>query len=67
MKNRLIQTARFSDGVRACLPTIMGYLGIGIAMGIVRKSVHLAIWQIFFNVHSNLRRQRNLSYVVYFY
>ncbi|MBO0450792.1 AzlC family ABC transporter permease [Candidatus Enterococcus murrayae] len=47
MDNRLIQTASFSDGVKACLPTIMGYLGIGIAMGIVGKSAHLAIWQIF--------------------
>ncbi|WP_379946841.1 AzlC family ABC transporter permease [Enterococcus devriesei] len=47
MENRLTQTSRFSDGVKACLPTIMGYLGIGIAMGIVGKSVHLAIWQIF--------------------
>lgn len=47
MDNRLTQTSSFSDGVRACLPTIMGYLGIGIAMGIVGKSAHLAIWQIF--------------------
>lgn len=47
MDNRLTQTSSFTDGVRACLPTIMGYLGIGIAMGIVGKSAHLAIWQIF--------------------
>lgn len=47
MDNRITQTASFADGVRACLPTIMGYLGIGIAMGIVGKSAHLAIWQIF--------------------
>ena len=38
MDNRLTQTSSFTDGVRACLPTIMGYLGIGIAMGIVGKS-----------------------------
>lgn len=47
MDNRITQTSSFSDGVKACLPTIMGYLGIGIAMGIVGKSAHLAIWQIF--------------------
>ena len=47
MDNRLTQTSSFTDGVRACLPTIMGYLGIGIAMGIVGKSAHLAVWQIF--------------------
>lgn len=47
MNNRTAQTFRFSDGVRDCLPTVMGYLGIGIAMGIVGKSAHLAIWQIF--------------------
>ena len=47
MDNRITQTNSFSDGVKACLPTVMGYLGIGIAMGIVGKSAHLAIWQIF--------------------
>ncbi|MGM0166573.1 azaleucine resistance protein AzlC [Enterococcus sp. AZ135] len=47
MDNRLTHTSTFIDGVKACLPTIMGYLGIGIAMGIVGKSAHLAIWQIF--------------------
>lgn len=47
MDNRLTQTSSFMDGVKACLPTVMGYLGIGIAMGIVGKSAHLAIWQIF--------------------
>ncbi|MGX7203591.1 AzlC family ABC transporter permease [Enterococcus pingfangensis] len=47
MNNQSTQTSSFSDGVRDCLPTVMGYLGIGIAMGIVGKSAHLAIWQIF--------------------
>lgn len=47
MDNRIVKTANFSEGVRACLPTVMGYLGIGIAMGIVGKSAHLAIWQVF--------------------
>ena len=47
MDNRIVQNPSFFDGVKACIPTIMGYLGIGIAMGIVGKSAHLAIWQIF--------------------
>ena len=28
---------QFSDGVIACIPTILGYLGIGFAMGVVGK------------------------------
>ena len=47
MNNEITQTHSFSDRVKACLPTIMRYLGIGIAMGIVGKSAQLAIWQIF--------------------
>ncbi|MBM7711590.1 AzlC family ABC transporter permease [Enterococcus xiangfangensis] len=47
MNNQSTQTSSFSDGIRDCIPTVMGYLGIGIAMGIVGKSAHLAIWQIF--------------------
>lgn len=47
MDTRLIKTASFIDGVKACLPTIMGYLGIGIALGIVGKSANLTIFQIF--------------------
>lgn len=47
LEKRVISNANFYDGVKACLPTIMGYLGIGMAMGIVGKSAHLAIWQVF--------------------
>lgn len=41
------QAPRFSDGVRACVPTILGYLGIGFAMGVVGKGIGLSILQIF--------------------
>lgn len=34
------------DGFKACVPTILGYLGIGIAAGVVGKSVGLSILQI---------------------
>ncbi|MBM7709347.1 AzlC family ABC transporter permease [Enterococcus lemanii] len=37
----------FMDGVRACVPTIFGYLGIGFAMGVVGKGIGLSVWQIF--------------------
>ncbi|MFC4771436.1 AzlC family ABC transporter permease [Enterococcus hermanniensis] len=47
MDTRLTKTASFIDGVKACLPTIMGYLGIGIALGVVGKSTNLTILQIF--------------------
>ena len=34
---------RFEDGVIACIPTILGYLGIGFAMGVVGKGVGLSL------------------------
>ncbi|HCM88691.1 MULTISPECIES: AzlC family ABC transporter permease [Vagococcus] len=34
----------FKEGVIACIPTILGYLGIGIAAGVVGKSSGLSIW-----------------------
>jgi len=37
---------RFEDGVIACIPTILGYLGIGFAMGVVGKGIGLSITEI---------------------
>lgn len=34
------------EGVIACVPTILGYLGIGIAAGVVGKSSGLSIWMV---------------------
>lgn len=36
----------FKEGVYACIPTILGYLGIGIAAGVVGKNVGLSIIEI---------------------
>lgn len=36
----------FREGVNACIPTILGYVGIGIAAGVVGKSVGLSIIEI---------------------
>ncbi len=36
----------FSQGVKACIPTVMGYLGIGIAMGVVGKNVGLSVFEV---------------------
>ncbi|MGX7243412.1 AzlC family ABC transporter permease [Enterococcus quebecensis] len=36
----------FKEGVNACIPTILGYLGIGIAAGVVGKNVGLSILEI---------------------
>lgn len=36
----------FKEGVMACVPTILGYLGIGIAAGVVGKNVGLSILEI---------------------
>ena len=36
----------FREGVQACIPTMMGYLGIGFAAGVVEKGVGLSLVQI---------------------
>lgn len=40
------QMNTFKQGVEACVPTILGYAGIGIAAGVVGKSVGLSIFEI---------------------
>ena len=40
------QYISFSDGIRACIPTVLGYIGIGFAMGVVGKGVDLSILEI---------------------
>jgi len=37
----------FTDGLKACIPTILGYLGIGFALGVVGKGVGLSVFAIF--------------------
>ena len=34
------------DGVIACIPTILGYLGIGFAMGVVGKGIGLTVIEV---------------------
>ncbi len=36
----------FRDGIKACVPTMLGYLGIGFAAGVVEKGVGLSILEI---------------------
>lgn len=36
----------FLDGVKACLPTVLGYVGIGIAAGVVGNASHLSFVEI---------------------
>ncbi|MQS53485.1 AzlC family ABC transporter permease [Companilactobacillus mishanensis] len=36
----------FMDGVRSCLPTVLGYLGTGFAFGIVGINAHLNIFEV---------------------
>lgn len=38
----------FYEGVKACVPTILGYLGIGLAAGIVGRNAGLSIFEIGF-------------------
>ncbi|MGK0551711.1 AzlC family ABC transporter permease [Enterococcus faecalis] len=37
----------FKAGVKACLPTVFGYLGIGFAAGVIGKSIGLSVLEIF--------------------
>lgn len=37
----------FLDGVKACLPTVFGYIGIGFAAGVVGETSKLSILEIF--------------------
>ncbi|APX73363.1 AzlC family ABC transporter permease [Companilactobacillus allii] len=36
----------FQDGIRSCLPTVLGYLGIGFSFGIVGINSHLNLFEI---------------------
>ncbi|EFS00124.1 AzlC family ABC transporter permease [Listeria seeligeri] len=36
----------FYDGVKACIPTVLGYVGIGIAAGVVGKASHLSVLEV---------------------
>ena len=36
----------FNDGVRACVPTLLGYIGIGIAAGVVGKASNLSVLEV---------------------
>ncbi|MDF7667382.1 AzlC family ABC transporter permease [Orbaceae bacterium ESL0727] len=36
----------FKDGVHACIPTLLGYIGIGIAAGVVGKSTGLSALEV---------------------
>lgn len=48
MKNSLYSVNRitFYDGVKSCLPTILGYIGIGIAAGVVGNNAGLSTLEI---------------------
>lgn len=41
-----VGTSRFSEGVQACMPTVLGYLGIGFAAGVVEKGVGMTVVEI---------------------
>lgn len=36
----------FMQGVKDCIPTLLGYIGIGIAAGVIGTSAHLSIFEI---------------------
>nr|WP_218058708.1 AzlC family ABC transporter permease [Gilliamella apicola] len=36
----------FKDGVYACVPTLLGYIGIGFTAGVVGKSAHLSVLEV---------------------
>lgn len=36
----------FKEGVKACIPTVLGYVGIGLAAGVISKSIGLTLLEI---------------------
>lgn len=36
----------FKDGIQACIPTLLGYIGIGIAAGVVGKASNLSVLEV---------------------
>ncbi|SDN67139.1 4-azaleucine resistance probable transporter AzlC [Paenibacillus sp. yr247] len=46
METSIKSIPTFTEGVRDCIPTLLGYIGIGISMGIVGKTAHLSIVEI---------------------
>lgn len=36
----------FKDGIYACLPTLLGYIGIGIAAGVIGKAAQLSVFEV---------------------
>ena len=43
---KITQSYTFEDGVKACLPTVLGYVGIGLAAGIVGKGAGLSVLEV---------------------
>lgn len=44
--NKITDTSTFKQGVKDCLPTMLGYLSIGFAAGVVSKTAGLSIIEI---------------------
>lgn len=44
-RENLIKNSLFFNGMQDCIPTILGYLSIGFACGVVSKSCGMTIWQ----------------------
>lgn len=42
------QTLSYLDGVKDCIPTLLGYISIGLAMGVVGVSSGLSVLHVFF-------------------
>ncbi|MFD1672667.1 AzlC family ABC transporter permease [Agrilactobacillus yilanensis] len=38
----------FRNGIKDVVPTLFGYIGVGIAFGIVAKTSHLSVWMVLF-------------------
>lgn len=41
-----LKSLTFMQGVRDCIPTLLGYIGIGVAAGVVGNSAHLSVLEI---------------------
>ncbi len=46
LENKIIDNSTFRQGIKACIPTMLGYLSIGFAAGVVSKTAGMSVLEI---------------------
>lgn len=50
----------FKQGVKACIPTLLGYAGVGLSLELLQLLQDLACWKLFYCVCLYTLEQHNL-------